>query len=100
MLFPLKKRTGTKLKIIEGLMIGANIITSKGGIKGIDIKFKNFPHIYKNKTDLLKILKRIKKNKKEIKKRNPEFANYYKVKYDMSKILYDFINKNHLYDCK
>ncbi len=100
LLFPMKKRTGTKLKIIESLMIGGNIVTSKGGIKGIDIKFKNFPYIYKNKTNLLKILKRIKKNKKEIKKRNSKFAYYYKVQYDMSKILYHFINKTNLYDFK
>ena len=100
LLFPMKKRTGTKLKIIESLMIGGNVVTSKGGIKGIDIKFKNFPYIYKNKTDLFKILKRIKKSKKEIKRRNSKFAYYYKVKYDMRKILYHFINKTCLYDCK
>lgn len=101
LLFPMKKGTGTKLKIIESLMIGGNIVTSKEGIKGIDIKFKNFPYVYKNKKHLLKILKKIKKkNKSELKKRNLKFKNYYKYKYDISKLLYHFINKTFLYDWK
>ena len=36
MLVPLMKGTGTRIKIIEALLINANVITTKKGIEGID----------------------------------------------------------------
>lgn len=40
LLAPMKKGPGTKLKIIETLMLGANLITTPNGMKGI-YKYKN-----------------------------------------------------------
>ena len=98
LLFPMKEATGTKLKIIESLMIGGNIITSKAGMKGIDKKFINVPYLYKNKKHLLNILT---KNKTYLKKNNIKklkISKYYKERYDMSKILYKFLNLTTIYD--
>ena len=48
MFTPMKKSPGTKLKVIETLLLGANLITSQQGIKGVKfIKSKNL-FIYSN----------------------------------------------------
>ena len=41
---PLNQGFGTKLKIIEAICFGANVITTKKGIEGI--KFKNIKNIF------------------------------------------------------
>ena len=36
------KGTGTRIKIIEAMLVGAKILTTKKGIEGISFKKKNF----------------------------------------------------------
>ena len=45
---PLKKGTGTKLKTIEALMLGTQIISTKYAMRGIEKKFQYQPKIYSN----------------------------------------------------
>ena len=42
MVLPIDEGTGTRIKIIEALLIGAKILTTKKGIEGISFKKKNF----------------------------------------------------------
>jgi len=56
LLLPLKNAPGTKLKVIEALLIGTQIITTKHGIKGIEIKNLHQPYVYKNQKDLFKYI--------------------------------------------
>ena len=96
LLFPLKRATGTKLKIIESLILGGRIITTKHGIKGINIISKSIPIVYKNNYELIKIIK----NKTYIKKylkQSKKSINHYKKKYNMKiiyKNLFKIINLN------
>lgn len=69
-LLPFKKSPGTKLKIIEALMLGALVITTKHAIKGINISKKiGSPLIYKSSKEmnnLIKITLNKKINRKKI----------------------------------
>ena len=40
MVLPIDKGTGTRIKIIEAMLIGAKILTTKKGIEGISLKKK------------------------------------------------------------
>ena len=42
MVYSIEKGTGTRIKIIEAMLIGAKILTTKKGIEGISLK-KKFP---------------------------------------------------------
>ena len=42
MVVPIDKGTGTRIKIIEGMLIGAKILTTKKGIEGISFKRNSF----------------------------------------------------------
>ena len=50
---PLRFGSGTRIKIIEALCLGAIIISSKKGIEGIDLNSINPPYIINNKINLL-----------------------------------------------
>ena len=69
-LLPFKKSPGTKLKIIESLMLGAVIITTKNAIKGIEISKKiGSPLIYcsyKQMKKYIDVVLNSKVNKKKI----------------------------------
>ena len=43
MVIPIDQGTGTRIKIIEAMLIGAKILTTKKGIEGISFKKKQFP---------------------------------------------------------
>ena len=89
-LLPLKKAPGTKLKIIEALLIGAQIITTKHGIKGIENIDLKQTYIYKNHKELFKYIALLmKKNqiKKKVLLNNIEF---YKKKFLIENILKKF----------
>ncbi len=89
MVVPINKGTGTRIKIIEALLVGSRIITTKKGIEGIIIK-KNQSIIICNKKYFLKnIIKNLNTNK-----RNKVSKFYYK-NYIMEEILKKFLeNKN------
>ena len=53
---PLKKGTGTKLKTIEALMLGTQIVSTKYAMRGIEKKFQYQPKIYSNISQLVKII--------------------------------------------
>ena len=89
LLFPLKKATGTKLKIIESLMIGGKIITTSNGMRGIRKMSKSVPSIFKNENELIKIIK----NKTYIKNNSKNKVNYYRKIYNMNFILRNFFIK-------
>lgn len=52
MLAPMQKSPGTKLKIIETLLLGANLITSSEGMRGIKIIKNSNVFIYNNEKQL------------------------------------------------
>ena len=94
---PLKQGFGTRIKILEALILGCKVITTKKGIEGIDQKFKN--SAFKIATNIDKLIKYVieefnKQNK------NSKSIKYYKSKYSMKyisqKFYYDFFKKNKL----
>ena len=48
MFTPMNSTPGTKLKVIETLLLGANLVTSKSGIKGIKFVKNDNLFIYSN----------------------------------------------------
>jgi hypothetical protein len=92
LLFPLKKATGTKLKVIESLALGKQIITNNHGVQGIKLISKEQPLIYKNKKEIINHIKKIENKKKS--NTLTKVSNYYKKKYDMSLIFDKFIRSN------
>ena len=89
LLMPLKKGTGTKLKIIEALMLGSQIVCTKYAMRGIEQKFSYQPKIYSNIKQLVKIINsnEILKNKNLLNKA----VNYYKEQYSMELIINKFL---------
>ena len=90
LLLPLKRAPGTKLKVIEALLIGTQIITTKHGIKGIQIKDSNQPYVYKNHKNLFEYVDILlnKKNHKLI-----SSSKFYKKMFLMENIFKEFQNK-------
>ena len=90
MIVPLINGTGTRIKIIEGLLIGANILSTNKGIEGINLKNNKhkFPIIVKKNKFYEMIDKLVYRNhRKEI---NRDYLN----KYSMENIVKKFFNKN------
>tara|TARA_B100001989_G_C24512493_1_gene451225 strand:- start:214 stop:1296 length:1083 start_codon:yes stop_codon:yes gene_type:complete len=93
---PLKFGSGTRIKIIEALCLGAVVISTKKGIEGIKLKSINPPFIEEKKTRFVrKILQIIHKNKK-IKSKSINLKKYYLKKYSMKNIISEFIKKNEI----
>ncbi len=91
---PLSFGTGTRIKIIEALCLGAIVISSKKGIEGIQLKSCNPPFIIKKQGNMMnKIIEIIKKNK-VIKKKSISQKSYYLQKYSMRNVLKEFIYEN------
>ena len=65
---PLKFGSGTRIKIIEALCLGAIIISSKKGIEGIDLNSINPPFIVDNKFKYISKIFEILKNNKKLKR--------------------------------
>ena len=91
---PLKFGSGTRIKIIEALSIGAIVISSKKGIEGISLDSFNPPFIVDDKKKLIKEISLIIKNNKKLKKRSVNSRNFYIKKYSMKNIVTKFINDN------
>ena len=92
MLVPLSKGTGTRIKIIEALLVGAKIITTKKGIEGIKINNRNskMPTITEKK-NFVKEIELILKKKSAKKISNKIFNIYY-----METIVKNFLKNNHV----
>ena len=95
MCVPLKFGSGTRIKIIEALSLGAIVVSSKKGIEGLKILNKNPPFIYKHKNNLIKQLKLVLSNNKKIKKKSNQDKKFYISKFSMKNITSKFI-KNYL----
>lgn len=91
-LFPLKKATGTKLKVIECLALGKTIITNRNGVRGINLISNDQPIIYKNIEEITDHIKNL--EKKNLYNAHIKTTNYYKKKYNMSLIFNNFILNN------
>jgi hypothetical protein len=95
MLAPMSKSPGTKLKIIETLLLEANLITSKAGIAGVIlIKTQNL-YVYSSSRQMYRYINCLLNNKQKI-KNNKVKKLYYKY-YLMENILKDFFAKIQLY---
>ena len=93
-LAPLIKSPGTKIKIIETLIMGVPLIVSSDGMIGIKIfKKSNYPLIYNNDKDLIKKIYFLNKNYKKyvsgIKKAQMDYKNYYSMKNIIKKFIYE-----------
>ena len=93
---PLKFGSGTRIKIIEALCLGAIIISSKKGIEGIDLNSINPPYIIDNKSKYISKIFEILKNYKKIKKKSINQKKFYLKKYSMNKIIQKFIYENQI----
>ena len=91
MCVPLKFGSGTRIKIIEALSLGAIVISSKKGIEGLKLINKKPPFIYKNKNDFIKILRYSIKNNFKIKKKSNKDKYFYLNEYSMKRLTNDFL---------
>jgi glycosyltransferase involved in cell wall biosynthesis len=96
MCVPLKFGSGTRIKIIEALSLGAVVVSSKKGIEGINLNSKNPPFIFKNEKDLQKIINYIIDNYKRVKKNSLDSKKFYLEKYSMKNVIKKFINENRI----
>ena len=94
MCVPLKFGSGTRIKIIEAMAIGAIVVSTPKGIEGIDLKIKNPPFIMGSTKKIISTIVTIIKKNKIIKKKSIEQRNYYIEKYSMKKITGNFIKQN------
>mgnify|MGYP001382922910 CR=1 FL=1 len=88
-LAPINKGTGTRIKIIEALIVGANVITTKKGIEGLNFKENQnkFPIIVKKSLFFQKIVENYKLNKSR--KKKVKFYDPYIMENIVSKFLKD-----------
>ena len=93
MCVPLKFGSGTRIKIIEALSIGAIVLSTNKGIEGIELKKKNPPFIFNNSKKLLKLITYVLKNNNKIKKISVKNRSFYMKKYSMESITKDFFKK-------
>lgn len=93
LLFPLRKAPGTKLKVIDGLVLGKQVISTKYGISGINALNKKQPYKYTNLHQLIEFLKFYKKNKLKIKLFNKKISVKYKKKYLIENLIINFFKK-------
>ena len=88
---PLKFGSGTRIKIIEALSIGAIVISSLKGIEGIELNKKNPPFVLKNNKNFLNTIDNVIKNNKSIKKKSIIEKKFYLKKYSMREITINFL---------
>ena len=90
MVIPIEKGTGTRIKIIEAMLIGAKILTTRKGIEGISFKKNKFPIVLKKQLFYKNIINNLKYNIK-IKK-----IDQFKKNYIMESIVKDFFRNKHV----
>lgn len=91
-LVPIYEGYGTRIKIIEALMLGIPVISTPKGIEGIDYKLNKFknPLVHKNKSILLKYTKDVLKNNQVYKKNSKSSKSKYIAIYNMNEIVRKF----------
>ena len=96
-LAPLIKSPGTKIKIIETLMLGIPLIVSRQGMVGIKT-FKNFnyPIIYKNEKDMIKKIILLNKNYNKYVFTAKKVQINYRYYYSMKNVITKFIHDNNI----
>ena len=92
MCVPLKFGSGTRIKIIEALSLGAIVISTKKGIEGIELKNKNPPFIVNDTKLLLRTIFKVIRNNKSLKIKSLNDKSYYSKNYSMKNITTNFIN--------
>ena len=93
LLLPLEKAPGTKLKVIEALLIGSQIITTKHGIRGIQINNSKQPYIYKNYHQLFNYISNL-MNKNIKREKSLDYkSEYYKENFLIENIIKRFQSK-------
>ena len=97
LLLPLKKAPGTKIKIIEALLIGSQIITTRHGVRGIQLNNSKQPYIYKNYNQLFNyidyLMNRDNKKKKKINYNSKFYKENFLIKNIMKKFQSKFYGK-------
>lgn len=88
---PLINSPGTKLKVIENLLIGVITIGTKHAFKGIELEGRKPPFIFKNDQELLKLLNLVFKNNIKLKRITKKNSQIYVKKYLMENIYNNFI---------
>lgn len=88
---PLINSPGTKLKVIENLLIGVVTIGTKHAFKGIELSKQKPPFIYKTDKDLVNLLNMVLKNKKKFQKIAKQNSQFYIRKYLMENIFKKFL---------
>ncbi len=97
LLAPMFKATGTKLKIIETLMLGSIVITSKEGINGIKLPNKSTPpFIFMNKKEIFNLIDFVLKKNKVLKKKAKLKSSFFVKNYSMENIVNNFFKKINL----
>ena len=91
-IMPLINSPGTKLKVIENLLIGVITIGTKHAFKGIELGEKNPPFIFKTDQELIKLLNMVLKKKNKLKRIAKKNSQFYVKKYLMENIYNNFIN--------
>lgn len=87
LLAPMFKATGTKLKIIETLMLGSVIICSKHAVNGIELNNKiNPPFIYKNKKEMFRMINYVLNKNYFLKQKAKKYSNFFVNRYCMENI--------------
>ena len=92
MCVPLKFGSGTRIKIIESLILGCIVLSSKKGMEGINLKSKNPPFIADTSNDQIKKLNYILKKKNKLKKISKKNRLYYESIYSMKNITNKFLS--------
>ena len=94
MCVPLKFGSGTRIKIIEAMSLGAIVISTTKGIEGIDLKDISPPFIANKESSIIKLIIKVIKNNKNIKIKANKEKLYYLKKYSMKSITKNFIKEN------
>ena len=94
MCVPLKFGSGTRIKIIEAMAVGAIVVSTIKGIEGIDLKSKNPPFVTDNIKKIRHIITTVISKNKDLKKKSFKQRNYYFEKYSMKKNTENFIKQN------
>ena len=90
MVVPLEEGTGTRIKIIEALLIGGKVLSTKKGVEGILIKNNDPVHIKKKKDFYQYLSKNLnKKYKNKVSKRLLKI-------YIMEKIVKEFLENRYV----
>jgi hypothetical protein len=96
MCVPLKFGSGTRIKIIEALCLGAIVISTTKGIEGLSLDCKNPPFVLDDKKKIIKKIIEVIKYNRRYKKKSIKSKSYYIQKYSMKNVIMKFVNENNI----